>query len=69
MNTVMLTTLARLPPARLSTASICENTCFTCASKLFAMSAPALSRVAVWPATQTILPPSVTTPGENARDS
>src|SRR5436309_2731296 len=31
--------------------------------------APRLSRVAVWPATQTILPPSVTTPGENARDS
>ena len=28
-----------------------------------------LSRVAVWPATQTILPPSLTTPGENARDS
>src|SRR5213083_1585822 len=69
MNTVIVTTLARLPPARLSTWSICENTCFTCASKLLAMSAPWLSRVAVWPATQTILPPSLTTPGENARDS
>jgi len=33
------------------------------------MSAPALSRVAVWPATQTILPPSVITPGEKARES
>src|SRR5437870_3705386 len=69
MNTVMLTTLARLPPARFRIASICENTCFTCASKLFAMSAPALSRVAVCPATQTILPPSVITPGEKARES
>src|SRR5919108_376248 len=69
MNTVMATMLARLPPARFITWSICENTCFTCASKLLAMSAPALSRVAVWPATQTILPPSVTTPGEKARDS
>src|SRR5438477_1332217 len=69
MNTVIETTLARLPPARLSTASTCENTCFTCASKLLAMSAPALSRVAVCPATQTILPPSVITPGEKARDS
>src|SRR5882672_10596208 len=69
MKTVMLTTLARLPPARLSTWSICENTCFACASKLLAMSLPSFSRVAVWPATQTILPPSVITPGENARDS
>src|SRR5258706_8977522 len=69
MNTVIETTLARLPPARLSTASTCENTCFTCASKLLAMSAPALSRVAVCPATQTILPPSVITPGEKARES
>src|SRR5215467_1128844 len=69
MNTVMLTTLARLPPARFSTWSICENTCFTCASKLLAMSLPSLSRVGVFPATQTILPPSVITPGENARDS
>src|SRR3982074_430157 len=69
MNTVIETTLARLPPARLSTASTCENTCFTCASKLLAMSAPALSGVAVCPATQTILPPSVTTPGEKARES
>src|SRR5216683_641644 len=33
------------------------------------MSRPSLSRVAVCPATQTIFPPSVTTPGENARDS
>src|SRR2546430_16984413 len=33
------------------------------------MSAPWLSRVAVWPATQTMRPPSVTTPGENARES
>src|SRR5258705_9023249 len=69
MNTVMLTTLARPPPARFSTVSICENTCFTCASKLLAMSLPSLSRVAVCPATQTILPPSVMTPGENARES
>src|SRR5437773_8611849 len=69
MNTVIVTTLARPPPARLSTWSICENTCFTCASKLLAMSAPWLSRVAVWPATQTMRPPSVTTPGENARES
>src|SRR5438105_7844538 len=69
MNTVMLTTLARLPPARFRIWSTCENTCFTCASKLLAMSAPWLSRVAVWPATQTMRPPSVTTPGENARDS
>src|SRR5712671_2488431 len=69
MNTVTCTMLARLPPARFRISSICENTCFTCASKLFAMSAPALSRVAVWPATQTILPPSVITPGEKARES
>src|SRR6266849_4648681 len=69
MNTVMVTTLARPPPARFMIASICENTCFTCASKLFAMSFPWLSRVAVWPATQTILPPSVITPGEKARES
>src|SRR3954469_3838416 len=69
MNTVIETTLARLPPARLSTVSICENTCFACASKLLAMSLPALSRVAVWPATHTILPPSVITPGEKARES
>src|SRR3954464_3723229 len=69
MNTVMETTLARLPPARLSTWSTCEKVCFTCASKLLAMSLPALSRVAVWPATQTVLPPSVITPGENARES
>src|SRR6266513_5669777 len=33
------------------------------------MSRPSLSRVAVCPATQTIFPPSVMTPGENARDS
>src|SRR5258708_2821349 len=69
MKTVICTTLARLPPARLRTWSICENTCFTCASKLLAMSLPSLSRVAVCPATQTILPPSVMTPGENARES
>src|SRR4051812_21240815 len=69
MKTVMLTMLARLPPARFITWSICETTCFTWASKLLAISLPALSRVAVWPATQTILPPSVTTPGEKARDS
>src|SRR5271166_2787706 len=31
------------------------------------MSLSSLSRVAVWPATQTILPPSVITPGEKAR--
>src|SRR5438132_4958731 len=69
MKTVMLTMLARLPPARFITWSTWENTCFTWASKLLAMSLPALSRVAVWPATQTILPPSVTTPGEKARES
>src|SRR5256885_4352468 len=69
MNTVTCTMLARLPPARFMIWSICENPCFTCASKLLAMSLPSLSRVAVWPATQTILPPSVTTPGENARDN
>src|SRR5712664_1524890 len=69
MNTVIVTTFARLPPARFMIWSICENTCFTCASKLFAMSPPWLSRVAVWPATHTVLPPSVITPGENARDS
>jgi hypothetical protein len=69
MNTVIWTTFARLPPARFSTWSICENTCLTWASKLLAMSLPSLSRVAVWPATQTILPPSVITPGENARES
>src|SRR5437867_2110228 len=69
MNTVTCTMLARLPPARFMIWSICENTCFTCASKLLAMSRPSLSRVAVWPASQTIFPPSVTTPGENARDS
>src|SRR5438270_67226 len=51
--------LARLPPARFMIWSICENTCFTCASKLLAMSLPSLSRVAVCPATQTIFPPSV----------
>jgi len=34
--------------------SICANTCFTCASKLLAMSRLSLSRVAVCPATQTI---------------
>src|SRR6266704_4353097 len=69
MKTVICTTLARPPPARFRTWSICENTCFTCASKLLAMSLPSLSRVAVCPATQTILPPSVMTPGENARES
>src|SRR6266571_668637 len=69
MKTVIVTMFARLPPARFMIWSICENTCFTCASKLLAMSLPSLSRVAVWPATQTILPPSVTTPGENARDN
>src|SRR5438034_7502995 len=69
MNTVTCTILARLPPARFMIWSICENTCFTCASKLLAMSRPSLSRVAVWPASHTIFPPSVTTPGENARDS
>src|SRR6266516_3305035 len=69
MNTVTCTMLARLPPARFMIWSICENTCFTCASKLLAMSRPSLSRVAVCPASQTIFPPSVTTPGENARDS
>src|SRR5206468_3682592 len=69
MNTVIDTTLARLPPARLSIASICEKTCFTCASKLLAISLFWLSRVAVWPATHTILPPSVITPGEKARES
>src|SRR5882762_3695234 len=69
MNTVTCTMLARLPPARFMIWSICENTCFTCASKLFEISRPSLSRVAVCPATQTIFPPSVTTPGENARDS
>src|SRR5713101_2051009 len=69
MKTVTVTMLARLPPARFMIWSICENTCFTCASKLLAMSLPSLSRVAVCPATQTILPPSVMTPGENARES
>src|ERR1043166_5123286 len=69
MNTVMETTLARLPPARLRIWSICEKTWRTCASKLLEMSAPWLSRVAVWPATQTVRPPSVITPGENARES
>src|SRR5882724_2134521 len=69
MNTVTCTMLARLPPARFMIWSICENTCFTCASKLLAMSRLSLSRVAVCPATQTILPPSVMTPGENARES
>src|SRR6266571_685863 len=69
MKTVICTTLARPPPARFRTWSICENTCFTCASELLAMSLPSLSRVAVCPATQTILPPSVMTPGENARES
>src|SRR5262245_50222736 len=69
MNTVMVTTLARLPPARFMTWSTCENTWCTWASKLFEMSAPWLSRVAVCPATHTMRPPSVMTPGENARDS
>src|SRR5215813_10096620 len=69
MNTVMVTTLARLPPARFMIWSICENTWRTCASKLLEMSAPWLSRVAVWPATQTVRPPSVITPGEKARES
>src|SRR6266436_4960709 len=68
MKTVIVTMLARLPPARFMIWSICENTCFTCASKLLAMSFPSLSRVAVCPATQTILPPSVMTPGENERE-
>src|SRR3954467_10327005 len=68
MNTVIDTTFARLPPARLSTWSICENTWRTCASKLLAMSRPSLSRGAVCPAPQTVRPPSVMTPGENARD-
>src|SRR6476659_4690468 len=69
MNTVMVTTLARLPPARFRIWSICENTWRTCASKLLEMSAPWLSRVAVCPATQTVRPPSVMTPGEKARES
>src|SRR3954468_11878322 len=69
MNTVMLTTLATLPPARFKIWSIWENTWRTCASKLLEMSAPWLSRVAVWPATHTVRPPSVITPGENARES
>src|SRR3954471_4029842 len=69
MNTVMLTTLARLPPARFRIWSIWENTWRTCDSKLLEMSPPWLSRVAVWPATQTVRPPSVITPGEKARES
>src|SRR3954464_10408490 len=69
MNTVMATTLARLPPARFRIWSICENTCRTWASKLLEISAPWLSLVAVWPATQTVRPPSVMTPGEKARES
>src|SRR6185436_6627067 len=69
MSTVMLTTLATLPPARFRIWSICEKTWRTCASKFLEMSAPWLSRVAVCPATQTVRPPSVMTPGESARES
>ena len=64
MNTVMVTMLASEPPQRCSVLSIRPKIVLTCASKLPAMSLPASSRVAVWPASQTVRPPSVMTAGE-----
>jgi hypothetical protein len=39
-NTVRITTMAKLPPARLSTGSFWETICFVCASKLLEIFTP-----------------------------
>src|SRR5262249_46456339 len=67
MKTVMVTRLASVPPTRRSVWSISANTRCVWASKLPEMSLPSPSTVAVWPASQTTRPPSVTTAGEYAR--
>src|SRR5262249_49871424 len=67
MKTVMVTTLASVPPTRRSVWSISANTRCVWASKLPEMSLPSASTVAVWPASQTTRPPSVRTAGEYAR--
>src|SRR5690348_8877585 len=54
-----------VPPARCSVFSRFLKACRTCASKLPASEAPASSTNPTWPASQIVLPPSVTTAGEN----
>src|SRR5690348_15650254 len=55
----------RVPPARCNVFSRFLKACRTCASKLPASAAPASSTNPTWPASQIVLPPSVTTAGEN----
>src|SRR6266851_7663039 len=68
MNTVMVTRLATLPPARLSVRSIWRKISRAWPSKFPTRLPPWPSWRAVWPASQTIRPPSVMTAGEKARD-
>ena len=67
MNTVIVTRLASDAPARSSVRFISANTVRTCSSNWPLMSRPSRSVVAVWPASHTVRPPSVTTAGEKAR--
>src|SRR5215472_1450830 len=67
MKTVMVTRLARLPPTRHMVWSIRAKTRWVWASKLPEMSLPSVSVVAIWPASQTMRPPSVMTAGEYER--
>src|SRR5947199_9488674 len=59
--------LSRLPPARCNVRLIAANVARTCASKSPASDFPEASSSPAWPASQTVLPPSVITAGENAR--
>jgi hypothetical protein len=64
MNTVMVTMFARLAPQPFRVLSSRLKMVFTCASKLPDISLPCSSWVAVWPASQMVLPPWVMTAGE-----
>src|ERR1051325_5877709 len=67
MKTVVVTRLASEPPARSSVRLISARMVRACSSNLPEMSLPSRSVVVVWPASQTVLPPSVMTAGEKPR--
>src|SRR5262249_53175258 len=67
-NTVIVTMSFKEAPASFSVASMFLKVCRVCASKSPARELPAASLCPVWPAIHTILPPSVITAGEYARD-
>ena len=64
----MVTTSLMLPPARFTTASMLRKITRAWPSKSPAIDLPVSSTSPVCPDTQTILPPSVTTPGVKPRD-